>query len=68
MIPNHVSEALKTLSKEQNEKFQEMVQWAGSSGMGHGLPVDYDRILAMIRLMGDTPIQPIAPILPPEET
>lgn len=68
MVPNHVSEELKALSKSQNEKFQEMLLWAGNSGMGTALPIDYDRILEMVKRMGEEPVQPIAPILPPEET
>ncbi len=67
MIPNHVSEELNTLSKAQQEKFHEMVGWSGSSGMGHALPVEYDRILEMVKRMGDAPIAPIDPPMPEDE-
>lgn len=65
MIPKHVSDELNSLSKAQQEKFHDMVAWSGSSGMGHALPVEYDRILEMVKLMGEAPVAPIDP--PPME-
>lgn len=66
MIPNHVSETLKNLSRAQQNKFTELVMWAGQSGIkGSALPIDYDRILDMVVRMGADPIIPIEP--PPVE-
>jgi len=66
MIPNHVSEVLKTLSKAQQDKFTELLMWAGQSGVKTtSLPIDYDRILAMVERMGAEPVIPIEP--PPVE-
>lgn len=66
MVPNHVSEVLKTLSRAQQNKFTELLLWAGNSGIkGSSLPIDYDRILAMVVRMGSDPVEPIAP--PPVE-
>jgi len=66
MVPQHVSDVLKTLSRAQQNKFTELLMWAGDSGVkGSALPIDYDRILAMVVRMGDDPIAPIA--APPVE-
>ncbi len=62
MIPAHVSEVLKTLSRAQQNKFTELLMWAGDSGIkGSVLTIDYDRILAMVVRMGADPVAPIAP-------
>lgn len=66
MVPAHVSEVLKTLSRAQQNKFQELVMWAGASGIkGSVLPVNYDHILDMVVRMGADPIVPVEP--PPVE-
>lgn len=60
MVPAHVSDVLKTLSRAQQNKFTELVMWAGNSGLkGSTLPIDYDRILAMVVRMGGEPVEPI---------
>lgn len=68
MIPQHISDVLKTLSKEQQNKFTELISWAGQSGIkGSTLWVNYDRILEMVLSMGPAPIVPIeAPIVEEE--
>lgn len=67
MIPAHVADVLKTLSRAQQAKFTELLMWAGNSGIqGSKLPIDYDRILAMVERMGADPVEPI-PAPPVEE-
>jgi hypothetical protein len=66
MIPKHISDALKFMSKAQNEKFQELAMWANNDGgTGASLPIDYDRILDMVKRMTGAPIRPVEP--PPVE-
>lgn len=66
MIPAHVSEILETLSRAQQNKFTELIMWAGNSGIkGSSLPIDYDRVLDMVIRMGAHPVAPIEP--PPVE-
>ena len=65
MIPNHVQEEYKKLSQAQQIRFQELVSWAGGGEIAGGtLPIDYDAILAMVKRMGDEPVDPVAPTIP----
>jgi hypothetical protein len=62
MVPAHVSDVLKNLSREQQNKFAQLLMWAGDSGIkGSTLPIDYDRILDMVVRMGASPVEPIPP-------
>lgn len=65
MIPGHIKDELNTLSSAQQIKFHELVAWASNSGLaGSSLPVDYGRIIEMVKNMGGAPIEPIAPVVP----
>lgn len=67
MVPAHVSDVLKTLSRAQQNKFQQLLMWAGDSGVkGSVLPINYDHILDMVVRMGADPVEPI-PAPPVEE-
>ena len=62
MVPQHVADVLKTLSAEQQTKFQELCMWSGDSGIqGSKVPTNYDAILEMVKRMGADPIKPIEP-------
>ena len=65
MIPGHIQEELAKMNKAQRTKFDELVLWASQSGgVEFGvLPVDYERLIEMVRKMGDTPLEPVAPII-----
>ena len=63
MIPSHVQEELDKLSETQKAKFQQLVAWAGASGLpGIGIPLHtYDHLLSMVKQMGAEPETPIEP-------
>lgn len=67
MIPSHVSEELKTLSKAQQDKFNELVAWSGTDVLGTQLPANYDGLLEMVKRMGGDPIIPVEPERPKDE-
>jgi hypothetical protein len=65
MIPGHIKDELSKLSPSQQLKFHELLSWAGNSGLQAtgNLPVDYYKLLDMVKRMGGAPMEPIAPII-----
>lgn len=67
MIPGHIKDELAKLSDAQRMKFQELCMWAANSGFqGSALPVDYGKILDMVKAMGHAPIEPVMPVVDDE--
>lgn len=62
MIPKHVLDELNLLTQAQKQKFHELSVWAGGGEItGSSLPIDYNKIMDMVRTMGEEPITPAEP-------
>lgn len=59
MIPPYIQDELAKLSDAQKQKFQELLAWAGYSGLQGigGIPVHtFDKLLDMVKQMGAEPV------------
>lgn len=62
MIPEHIKVQLSELSSAQQIKFQELIAWAGYTGLsGISMNINYENLLEMVKRMGELPIEPKAP-------